>query len=142
MSIRRAAARPLLIAALVAGLAGCGSDQPFDYMKVRGKLTYDDGTPLPASGVVLMFIAQDAPQVAGASPRPARASVDSNGEFTSATSYKSGDGLIPGKHKVSLGYATDSTGKLLVPKEYVDIATTPLIVDTGDGTIEVKVPRP
>ena len=68
----------------------------------------------------------------------------SNGEgvFTCATSYKYGDGLIPGKHKVALQYATDANGKLLIPKEYASLATTPLIVDTGEGAIDVRVPRP
>jgi hypothetical protein len=75
-------------------------------------------------------------------PRPGMASVDTQGVFERATSLKYGDGLIPGKHKVAIFYATDAKGKYLVPKEYTHLSTTPLVVDTGDGTIEIKVPKP
>jgi hypothetical protein len=123
-------------------LVGCGNDGPFEYMPVRGTLTYEDGQPLPASGIVLQFESQDAKPVDGMHPRPAGAPVDANGAFASATSLKYGDGLIPGKHKVALQFATDKNGKLLVPMPYTHLGTTPLIVDTGDGNMVIKVPRP
>lgn len=131
-------------AALALVSLGCGSSGPFEYMPVHGTLTYDDGTPLPAGGVVLQFYSQDAQPVDGMHPRPGSADVDAQGVFASATSGgKYGNGLTPGKHKVAIFYATDAKGKLLVPKEYTTLATTPLVVDTGDdGNIEIKVPRP
>lgn len=133
--------RPLLT---IAGLLciGCGPSSPFDYVKVNGTILYDDGTPIPASAIRLQFAAQDAPPVEGAHPRPAVANVNSKGEFDCVTSYKYGDGLIPGKHKVAVQQATGKSGELLVPKEFTSIATTPLLVDTDDAPLEMKVPKP
>jgi len=133
-----------LVTACLAWLAlgvGCGSNEPFDYIPVHGKLTFEDGSPIPASGIVLQFQALDAEPVNGMHPRPAQASVDAQGVFTQATSHKYGDGLIPGKHKVAIYYATDAKGKLLVSKEYTHLGNTPLVIETGAGEIEIKVPR-
>lgn len=132
----------LAAAVALAGAGGCGDEGPFDYMPVHGKVTYEDGAPIPAAGIMLQFQSQDAQPVGDMHPRPATASVGADGSFANATSLKYGDGLIPGKHKVALQYATDAQGKLLVPREYAHLGTTPLVVDTGDGSIEIKVPRP
>lgn len=121
---------------------GCGSSSPFDYVEASGRVMYDDGAPIPAGGIQLLFTAQDAPQVEGAHPRPAVADVNEKGEFASVTSYKYGDGLIPGRHKVVLQQVKDKAGNLLVPKEYTSIATTPLVVDTEQMPFEIKVPKP
>lgn len=131
---------PLALA--VCCFSGCGSGAPFDYIPVSGKITYDDGTPIPAGGIRLGFRSIDAKPVGDAHPRPAEAVVDAQGNFGSATSYKPNDGLIPGKHKVTIAYATDAKGKLLVAKEYTDGSTTPLVVDTATLPLEIKVPRP
>jgi hypothetical protein len=123
--------------------AGCsGSGSPYDYVPVSGKVTYEDGTPLPSGGFVIKFFALDAPQVAGASPRLGQADVGPDGSFSSATSYKHGDGLIPGKHRVSFLYANDKGGKSLVPLEYTVPKESPLIVDTASLPLEIKVPKP
>ncbi|MCA9260845.1 MAG: hypothetical protein KDA61_16640 [Planctomycetales bacterium] len=127
---------------LMVGLAGCGSDGPFDYVPVSGRLTYDDGTPIPAAGIMLQFVAQDAPLVEGAHPRPATANLDETGSFSCATSHKYGDGLIPGKHKVAVFYAVDAAGRSLVPQEYTHVSNSPLVVDTAAAPLEIHVPRP
>jgi hypothetical protein len=121
---------------------GCGDSGPFEYIPVQGKVTFEDGTPIPAAGIMLQFQSLDAKPVGDMHPRPATAGVDGNGDFKNATSLKYGDGLIPGRHKVALQYATDAKGKLLIPPDYAHLGTTPLIVETGDGVIEIKVPRP
>jgi hypothetical protein len=130
------------IMALALCVAGCGGSEPFDYIPVAGKLTYEDGTAIPAPGIVLQFVAQDVAPVDGMHPRPATASVNAEGNFTEATSHKYADGLVPGKHKVALMYATDANGKLLVPVEYTHAGTTPLVVDTANLPLEIKVPKP
>jgi hypothetical protein len=122
--------------------AGCGSGSPFKYVKVRGKIAYDDGTPIPSEGIRLRFAALDAPKVENAVPRPAFARVDNNGEFASVTSYKPDDGLIPGKHKVAIEVGGGPGTTVPVPKEYQSISTTPLIVDTADLPLDIKVPKP
>lgn len=121
---------------------GCGSGSPYSYVKATGKLTYEDGTPLPSRGIRLQFAAQEAPAVAGAHPRPGIANVNEAGEFDCVTSYKYGDGMIPGRHKVAIEQATDGKGQLLVPKEYTSIATTPLMIDTANLPLEIRVPKP
>jgi hypothetical protein len=123
-------------------LIGCGPGGPFEYEKVSGKITYDDGSPIPGGGLRLRFIAQDAPQVENAFPRPAFADVDAQGEFASVTSYKPDDGLIPGKHKVAIEKEGSPDARPPVPKEFLSITTTPLVIDTADSPFHIKVPKP
>ena len=40
--------------------------------------------------------------------------------FDCVTSYKYGDGLVPGKHKVVIQAADERDGKPVVPKEYAN----------------------
>jgi len=135
--------RLLFLVAISLGVCcGCGSNAPFDYILVAGKLTYEDGSPLPAEGIVLEFMTLDIGPQKKSHPRPGSSKLNKQGEFTCATSYKYGDGLVPGKHKVAIYYATDKDGKLLVPKEYAHIATTPLTIDTDDTPLDIKVPKP
>lgn len=132
----------LPVVAAVIFCLGCSSGSPFQYQEVRGKLTYEDGSPLPSGGIQLKFIAQDVGAIEDAHPRPAIANLNGQGEFPCVTSYKYGDGLVPGKHKVAILNAKDKKGRLLVPVEYTHVATTPLIVDTADTPFEIKVPKP
>lgn len=128
---------------LLALLAGCSSSSsPFDYVKVSGKVRYEDGTPLPLKGFVLKFYALDAPSIEGAKPRVAQASVDSQGNFDQVTSHKYGDGLIPGRHRVAFFYATDASGRSVVPEDYAMPGSSPLIIDTADAPLEIRVPKP
>lgn len=123
-------------------LSGCGSDSPFDYVPVTGQVTYEDGSPIPIGGMQLRFSALDAPQVENAFPRPAVASVNGQGAFDCATSYKYGDGLIPGRHKVAIEIGAGPGGKALVPKECTSVTTTPLEIDTANLPLVIKVPKP
>jgi hypothetical protein len=125
---------------LGAATLGCSSGEPFDYVPVSGKVMYEDGSAIPTAHFQLVFESQSAP-VGTAYPRPAKADV-SNGAFSEATSHKFGDGLVPGKHKVIFAYATDASGKSLVPKEYISMATTPLVINTADAPLVIKVPKP
>ena len=127
---------------LVCILAGCGSGSPYKYVKCSGKITYEDGSPIPKGGMELRFSALDAPQLEHAYPRPAIARVNDKGEFERVTSYKYGDGLIPGRHKVCLDLGSAQDTKPLVSKEYTSIATTPLEVDTANSPFDIKVPKP
>ena len=136
---RRLVLGGLLLAA--SACAGCGSSGPFDYVPVEGTVTYEDGTALPVDQFLLQFVSQ-APAKETAFPRPATAIVDGSGAFDAVTSYKYGDGLIPGKHKVAVLDATGTNGQLLVPREYTNIATTPLMIDTNDAPLAIKIPQP
>ena len=132
----------LVIFLILVGAAGCGSGSPFKYVKVRGRVTYEDGSPIPMGGLRLRFASLDAPKVENAFPRPAFASIVDNGEFDSVTSYKPGDGLIPGKHKVAIEVGGAPGANIPVPKEYQSISTTQLVVDTADSPFDIKVPKP
>lgn len=134
--------RAIVIPVLLACLLGCGDDIPFEYVPVKGQITYEDGSLIPATGMKLQFASLDVAPVQGMHPRPATASLDAEGHFSNATSYKYGDGLVPGRHKVAIGYARDPQGNILVPKECTNLSTTPLIVDTSDVPLQIKVPKP
>lgn len=126
-------------ACLGASLVGCGSDAPFSYVPVSGKVSYEDGTPFTTGR--LQFESSAPPQ-GTAHPRPAVAIIKPDGTFTEVTSHKFGDGLVPGKHKVSFIFATDAAGNSLVPKEYASATTTPLEIDTADAPLTISVPKP
>jgi len=135
--------RSLVIVILGIAVIGCsGSGSPFPYVPVSGKVTYEDGSPLPVSGMILNFYALDAPAIEGATPRPAQAEVNSQGDFSHATSYKYADGLIPGRHRVAFFYATDSDGNLAVPVEFTQPNDSPAIVDTAELPLVIQVPKP
>jgi hypothetical protein len=135
-----AMARRFLCILVFATFVGCGSNEPFDYVKVQGTVTYDDGTPLPIRHFQLRF-ASEAPPKGNAFPRPAQTDV-SDGKFDTVTSHKFGDGLVPGKHKVIFAYATDAKGKLVVPPEYTEGSTTQIEIDTADSPLVIRVPKP
>lgn len=133
-SIRLAAGLSLA----VAQLTGCGSASPFDYVKVRGKVLYEDGSPAP-EGLRVMF-ASLAPPVGEQHPKPATAFVGPDGVFQSVTSYRPKDGLVRGKHKVLLIYEGPNANEV-VPPIYRKRGTTPLEVDTADSPFELTIVR-
>jgi hypothetical protein len=129
---------------LLAGLsAGCRRE-PFEHVRVCGTVTYEDGSPIPVEVLRLLFTPQAQPLDAKTHPRPGWAEVDvATGAFHSATTRKVGDGLVRGKHKVTLSGAGGSElSRSLVPPEYQDYAGTPLEVDTNQQPFELKVRRP
>ncbi len=125
-------------------LAGCGKGGPFDYIPVSGTVTYEDGTLIPASRIELAFTSLAPPIGKKVVPRIGYASVKvSDGTFSGVTSYKFSDGLVPGKHKVTF-VVDNPKGKRsdLMAAKYFDVGTTPLIVDTADIPLQIKVPKP
>ena len=136
--------RPFLVFCLVLLAPGCGSRDPFSYTRVNGKIVYEDGTLIPVDPLVLTFYPQRPPIDAKTFPRVGTAHVDKEtGTFRAVTTSKPGDGLVRGKHKVTL---TDSWRQpldaSLVPPEYGDPAKTPLEVDTADLPFELEVRKP
>lgn len=122
--------------------AGCGSGSPFHYVKVHGTVLYEDGTAIPFTGETrLVFESQAPPINETIHPRPAIAYLATDGSFQTVTSHKYGDGLVRGEHKVILG-ATDAEGNVLIPAEYGDISTTPLLVSTNDSPLLIKIRKP
>jgi hypothetical protein len=134
----------LLAAGCLLAGAGCGSPDPFSYVQVSGKITYDDGSPIPVDRLALLFLSQGGPLDAKTHPRPATAIVDrTTGEIRDVSSHKFRDGLVPGRHKVLL---SSGNGQPLspdvVPPEYCDLQKTPLEVDTARQPFILKVRKP
>lgn len=127
----------------LAVLVGC-NDGPFSYVPVSGTVTYEDGTPIPAASIQVWFKSLAPPIDENTHPRPAKAGVNiEDGSFDSVTSYKPGDGLVPGEHKVAL-FVYGANGQIspLVDKEYTNAATSPLTVNTDELPLKILVPRP
>lgn len=122
-------------------LSGCWSGEPFKYVKVHGKVSYEDGSLIPAGRLDLIFFRQDNTPKGKDWPRPGVAYVDiASGKFDSVTSHMVGDGLVPGKYKVVLGPGPLSPS--VAPLEYGDMNRTPLEVDTANLPFELKVRKP
>ena len=133
-----------LSAFLVAACVGCGNSGPFEYVPVSGTVTYEDGSAIAAASIRLGFTALERGDDLSTRPRPGQAVVNvSDGSFSDATSYKRGDGLVPGKHKVVV-IALDANGEFVdsVPKAYTRVRTTPLVIDTADVPLKIKVSKP
>ncbi len=108
---------------------GCAKE-PFRYVPVSGDVKYEDGTNIPGAGIQLVFYPQVAPVDDKTHAKQGRAVVESDGRYEGVTSHKYQDGLIRGKHKVVIRPADGAES--LVPPEYRDVATTPLVLDTDD----------
>ena len=142
----RSAACLFLIAAFgLALLAGCGSREPFELVKVSGRITYEDGTLIPAEGnyVRLTFYPQTPPRDPRTHPRPGTAEVNlQDGAFSRATTHHWGDGLTVGKHKVVISTIALQQAPKGVPQEYNDLHHTPLEVDTANVPFHLKIRKP
>jgi hypothetical protein len=124
-------------------VAGCGNREPYQQVSVSGKITYQDGSLIPVDKLVLTFLPQGEPIDARTHPRPGTASVDTSGHFDSATTHKANDGLVRGKHKVSLaGVNGKPLPSSIVGPEYCDLANTPLEVDTANTPFDLRVRKP
>jgi hypothetical protein len=125
----------LATAAVVLG--GC-NHEPFEYVKVKGKVTYEDGTLIPAKRLVVKFISQTPSQSPALTPRPGDAYPDpKTGIFESVTSHNPGDGIVAGEHKVLI-----FGGGSGVPEDYTRVETTPLKVNASDSPFELKIKKP
>ncbi|MCA9187407.1 MAG: hypothetical protein R3E01_19000 [Pirellulaceae bacterium] len=131
--------RGIALLVLSVTIAGCGDGNPFRQVPVTGKITYDDGSLIPAKSIRIEFQSLTPPKD-GKSPRPASALVNvQDGTFAEVTTYKYNDGLVVGEHQVSILVAGKPN---LIPPEYAEINTSPLTIDTGDVPLHIKIPRP
>jgi hypothetical protein len=136
--------RALVAAAIFCACVGCGKRDPWSPVQIAGKVTYEDGTAIPVSGLKLYFVPQTPPIDGKIFPRQGIVVVGSDGTFDTATTYKYGDGVIPGKHKVAaVAYAQD--GRRLspdIPAIYTKASSTPLEIDTADSPLHIKIRKP
>ncbi|MDZ7616660.1 MAG: hypothetical protein U1E05_06630 [Patescibacteria group bacterium] len=129
---------------LLVVLSGCNR-QPYGTTAVRGKVTYEDGTLIPAPAMTIYFEPQQESIDEKTFPRRGFAQVDvADGTFNRATTYEPGDGLIAGPHKVVI----EVTGEggvpdyRFFPRAYSDAATTPLTIEVdGKQELTLTVPK-
>lgn len=142
-----AIARCLAAAIVLVAAAGC-SDEPFRTVPVSGKVTYEDGTPIPAPRLAIHFEPQLEPVEGKFYPKAATAEVDpETGEFSMMTTHKMGDGAILGEHHVYIVPMTQlgtAAWRGVVPYEFTTPDTSPLraTVTRSGETFEFKVPKP
>ena len=128
----------------VACVVGCSGGSPYDLVDVSGKVTYDDGSLIPAGSIMLKFNPEAAALDAKTHPGKGFALVNvADGTFEYATTHQHADGLVAGKHKVLVvAYAAEGKAGNFVPKEYLRPDTTPLEVDTANLPLEIKIKKP
>jgi len=144
-ALRRRWGWETLTACLAAAcIIGCSGGSPYDLVDVSGKVTYDDGSLIPAGSIMLKFDPEAAALDAKTHPRKGFALVNvADGTFEYATTHKHADGLVAGKHKVLVvAYAAEGKTGNFVPKEYLRPDTTPIEVDTANLPLEIKIKKP
>lgn len=123
--------RPFLMAVVVMAslLPGCGGGDKPKLVAATGKVTYKN-EPLTAGNIFFH------PDAGNAFQKDTPGSVlELDGSFAIKT-FPYGEGVPPGKYKVTLGPAL--ANRIKMPK-YADPAKTPWAVDVPDGGLTDKV---
>ena len=133
-----------LLAVPLCFMTGCGPQGPTIY-PVKGKVVYDDGTPL-SSEAVIEFEALDGVW----SGRNARGLVKEDGTFT-VTTVKRHDGAVAGRHRVIVsdpyrGVDPEEGGGSVSPqidKKFASYNTSELevIVEEKENELTIEVTR-
>ena len=123
---------------------GC-NQRSYSTVRVSGKVTYEDGSLIPASRIHITFVPQADPRDPKTHPRAGQAEVDTaTGEFHSVNSLAPNDGIVVGDHKVLI-QAIGANGQLavnLVPEVNGSEGTTPLKVNSSESPFDFKIPKP
>jgi len=130
--------------AVLVVLSGCDRNaSPFDSVPVTGQVMYEDGSPIPVQGMTIFFHCLE-PPIDGMHPRPATVGVGPDGTFENVTTYKYADGLVLGKHKVSLVSRKGDKPAPEIPREYSLPDKTPIVVEVTESGqhLEIKIPKP
>lgn len=136
--------------ALISGLSvlvcatGCGSNTPFDFVPVHGKVTYEDGSRIDADRILLTFNPIISGEMGKTVPPGGQTSVNvQDGTFSGVSSHRANDGLAVGRHKVVIvsfkkGAAAPSSA---VPSIYNKESSTPLEVEVNspDQLLDLKI---
>lgn len=130
-----------LAAAAVLSVGCSGSGLPL--VPVSGKVTFNGG-PCPKAGTIAFIPASDA-GVPGLPHRAGRATYDVDGKFT-VTSFKEGDGLLPGRYRVDVE-CVNGIPSATTPWEQISFVPTDykppeLVVEEGQSAIEVNYDVP
>lgn len=134
--------RRLLVGAGILLASGCGSSNPYETVPARGTIKFADGSPIEAARIDVEFISQTPPVDAATHPRPGIAAVDPNtGEFIVST-YAYGDGLIVGRHRVTVvAYDEQRRPLKAIGAEYRSPETSPLEIEADGAELELRIER-
>jgi len=137
----------MICAAAMLVASGCGPREPFSHAQIKGKVTYEDGTPIEADRIRILFHPQTPPKDQKTHPRVGETDLNEDGTFENVSSHKYGDGVVVGEHKVTLIPLDENERELkVVPPEYMHPDTTPLTINTDDYSddtgFELTVPKP
>jgi hypothetical protein len=122
-------------------LAGCSGDTPYDIVPIHGKVTYEDGSPIPAETIFVWFHPQADPLKPSVHARPGITELNpEDGTFEYVSTCDHADGVILGKHKVTIKLGDESlTGAGSIPPIYADPATTPLEIEVTERNQEFEL---
>jgi hypothetical protein len=145
--VRRTLLLLAVVAMVIGSVSGCGRAHPFEMVQVSGVVTYEDGSPIPADRIVIRFEPLSTVVGERVHPKAATSIVDpTDGSFGELTTFRYGDGVVSGRHKVLLvavpGRGAGAKQKPLIPPEYGILDKTPLEVDTADSPFKLIVPKP
>ena len=140
---------PALFSALVifASIAGCGSNVPFDFAPVHGKVTYEDGSLIKADSILVTFNPITVKEKGKMVPPGGQTYVNvQDGTFSAVSSHRKDDGVAVGRHKVVVvafqkGPNGSPVPSSAVPSIYTKESTTPLEIDVNskDQYLDLKV---
>jgi hypothetical protein len=129
-------------------LSGCGGE-PFALVPVTGKITYDDGSLIPGTRVVVSFVPVERRTSGKDVFSGSQGELDvKTGAIVGVTTHKYDDGTIPGRYKVTVAAIKDSGNGIqaltaAVPEQYQQPQTTPLTCEVVRGQpITLKVAKP
>jgi hypothetical protein len=128
---------------------GCNRDMPFDVVPVQGKVTYDDGSLIPADSILVTFNPIRSEPKTKITPPGGQTNVNvQDGTFSAVSSHRANDGLVVGRHKVVVvsfkkGPNGNPAPSDAVPAKYRKASTTPLEVevDSSNQFLELKVSK-
>jgi len=120
-------------------LSSARERHPFDVVPVSGRVTYEDGTPISGTPVLLAFSSKVEP-IGNMFPRDGIVDVETaDGTFSQVTTDpgEPGDGLIVGKHTVSAVLA-DPHGKQIE----LTIVKPEITITDGDNQLVIMAKKP
>jgi len=128
---------------------GCNRDMPFELVPVQGKVTYEDGSLIPADSILVTFNPINSGTIGKIAPPGGQTSVNvQDGTFSAVSSHRANDGVVVGQHKVVVvSFKKGANGNPVpsdaVPAIYRKLATTPLEieVDSNNQFLELKLSK-
>lgn len=131
----------LLLASL---LMGSTRADPNAYREVYGRVSYEDGTLVSATSLVLSFIPDVPSSGSPTGLRTGTVLVDSRtGKFASRLGYRKDAGTVGTQYRVCVLAAPQvPLDKDIARPEYSDPQKTPVRVDVKQQPLDIKISRP